>query len=114
MTGAELLEYLRTTEQLEKVMRDYLEDRTMWRLNTPKTIEHRQNEVQRLKELHDKREYIKAKIMQLEQPYQGILYSYYVKHKTWEAVATEQHYSMQYIFRLKKRAIAAFEELLAS
>lgn len=114
MNAAETLERLRNTELLEWVMLDYLNDSTMWRISTPTTIEHRRNEERNYRELHDWREDIKAKIMQLEQPYQAILYSYYVERKPWEQVAHQQHYSMQNIFRLKRKALAAFEEILAS
>lgn len=114
MNAAETLERLRNTELLEWVMLDYLNDSTVWRISTPKTIEHRQDETRKYKELHDWREDTKAKIMQLEKPYQDLLYSYYVERKTWEQVAYQQHYSMQNIFRLKRKALAAFEEILAS
>lgn len=48
-------------------------------------------------------------LQRMEDPtLRGLLDSYYVRAKTWQAVADELHYSIAEVYRLRPRALVAF------
>lgn len=70
--------------------------------------ENRANtEIQRLYKMRDK---IFSQISKLQPQYKDILYKRYFEYKTWELIAEEMNYSVQWIYTLHERALKDFEK----
>lgn len=62
-------------------------------------------------ELVDLKIAVRAKINQLsDERFVIILTDYYINCKTWEQVATDNHYDIRYVFKLHDHALMEFEK----